>query len=396
MLTLDLIGRANIPVLPMAVRDARALKWVAVALLLGVAAWQLRISARNLPVVDLVEYWSAARLLLHGGNPYSPSQMLVIQKAAGWSQAAPLLMWNPPWTLAFVVPLGFMSYAPTYLLWLTINFTILVICANKLWFHYGGSAQKPYVAWIAALTFAPTLTVIGLGQIGPLILLGITVFLLLRDGRPWLAGAATVLIGLKPQLCYLFWIALVFWVIRERRWPVLAGAATAFAVAALVPLLFRPSIFGDYAAQFHAARLLSNPSPSLGTTLRWSVSPSSNSLQFVPSGLGAAWFVWYWRNEAVWEWSAGMPLLLVVSIATTSYGWLFDHVVLLPAVLQIATLIVQRHDAVKSLTITLSYFLINAGIALCIRSHAIGIAYTWVAPAWLVLYMVATGVLYRA
>ena len=205
-----------------------------------------------------------------------------------------------------------------------------------------------------------------------------------------------MLIGLKPQLCYLFWIALVFWVIRERRWPVLAGAAAGFAVAALVPLLFRPSIFGDYAAQFHAARLLSNPSPSLGTTLRWSVSPSSNSLQFVPSGLGAAWFVWYWRNEAVWEWSAGMPLLLVVSIATTSYGWLFDHVVLLPAVLQIAALIVQRHDAVKSLTITLSYFLINAGIALCIGLHAIGIAYLWVAPAWLVLYMVATGVLYRA
>jgi hypothetical protein len=380
----------------MAVRDAKAFKWVAVALLLGVAAWQLHISARNLPVVDLVEYWSAAHLLVHGGNPYSPTQMLVLEKASGWSQAGPLLMWNPPWALAFVLPLGFLSYRAAYLLWLAINFTILLICANKLWLHYGGSPQRLCLAWIIALTFVPTLTAIGLGQIPPLILLGITMFLLLCDTNPSLAGAATVLIGLKPQLCYLFWIAFLFWVVRGRRWHVLAGAAMAFAGATLVPSLLRPSILVDYAGQFHAARLLSNPSPNLGTLLRWSVSPSSAWLQFVPSGLGAAWFIWYWRSKADWKWSARMPLLLLVSIATTSYGWLFDHVVLLPAVLQIAILIVQRRDAVKNRTIPLSYFLVNAGIALCIGLHAIGIAYTWVAPAWLVLYMMARTMPYRA
>lgn len=373
----------------MAVRDAKAFKWAAVALLLTVAAWQLRATARNLPVVDLVEYWSAARLLVHGGNPYSPAEMLVVEKAAGWSQAEPLLMWNPPWALAFVASLGFLSYRTAYLFWLALNFTILVICANQLWLHYGGAPQKLYLTWIISLTFVPTLTVIGLGQIGLLILLGIALFLLLQDSNPWLAGAATVLIGLKPQLCYLFWIALLCWVIRGRRWQVLAGAGIAFAAATLVPFLLHPAIFGDYARQFDAARLLRNPSPNLGTLLRWMVSPSSNWLQFVPSGLGAAWFVWYWRSRAEWDWSAGMPLLLVVSMATTSYGWLFDHVALLPAVLQIAVLIMQGRDAIKNWAIALAYFLVNAGIALCIGLHAIGIAYTWVALAWLVLYMLA-------
>ena len=174
---------------------AKALKWLLVALLLGVTAWQLHISARILPVVDLVEYWSAARSLVHGENPYSPSQMFVVEKSAGWSQADPLLMWNPPWALAFVTPMGWLSYRATYLLWLAINFGIVVLCANRLLIYYGGSRQKPYVAWIIALTFVPTLTVLGLGQIGPLILFGITMFLLWRDTHPWLAGAATVLSG---------------------------------------------------------------------------------------------------------------------------------------------------------------------------------------------------------
>jgi hypothetical protein len=366
---------------------ARTLKFLLTALLLAMAAWQLRNTAGGLPVVDLVEYWSAASLLVHGENPYSPSQMMITEKSAGWSQADPLLMWNPPWTLAFVAPMGWLSYRATYLLWLAINFVIVVVCANKLRIYHGGSPQRHYVAWIIALTFVPTLTVLGLGQIGPLILLGITMFLRWRDSHPWLAGAATVLIGLKPQLCYLFWIALLFWVIRERRWRVLAGAAIAFAAATLVPLFFRPSIFMDYAGQFHAARLLRNPSPNLGTLLRWWVAPTADWLQFVPSVLGGAWFVWYWKRTAEWDWSAGVPLLLVVSIVTTSYGWVFDHVVLLPAVFQIATWIAHRRDAAKSWAVALSYVLVNA----CIGLRAVGIAYAWVAPAWLMLYLAALG-----
>jgi Glycosyltransferase family 87 len=372
-------------------RVAKALKWFSLVLLLGVTAWQFRITSRVLPVVDLVEYWSAAHLLVHGENPYSPSRMLALEKSAGWSQSDPLLMWNPPWVLAFVAPLGGLSYRATYLLWLAIHLAILVFCANKLWIHYGGSPQKLHIAWILAFTFVPTLTVLGLGQIGPLILLGITMFLLGRDRHPWLAGAATVLIGIKPQLCYLFWVALLLWIIRERRWRVLAGAAFAFAAATLVPLIFRPSIFADYAGQFHAARLLRNPSPNLGTLLRWWLAPSANWLQFVPSALGAAWFVWYWKRKASWEWTSGMPLLLVVSIATTSYGWVFDHVVLLPAIFEIATRIANGRDAVKNWAVGLGYFLGNAGIAACIGLHAVGVAYAWIAPAWLVLYLVAMG-----
>jgi hypothetical protein len=43
-------------------------------------------------VRDFVEYWSASRLLLSGGNPYSPSELLSIEKSVGWPSAEPLIM----------------------------------------------------------------------------------------------------------------------------------------------------------------------------------------------------------------------------------------------------------------------------------------------------------------
>src|SRR5262249_29592664 len=98
------------------------------------------------------------------------------------------------------------------------------------------------------------------------------------------------------------------------------------------------------------------------------------------------WFAWYLRR-ARWEWSEGMPLLLVASVATTSYGWVFDHVTLLPAVLQIASRACWSDAGLRP--VTFAYVLVNVALALSIVLRATGMAYAWVAPAWLVVYLAA-------
>jgi hypothetical protein len=168
--------------------------------------------------------------------------------------------------------------------------------------------------------------------------------------------------------------------VQEKRWSVLGGAVVAFAVATLVALFFRHSILADYMAQFPAAHVLKNPSPNLGTLLRAWISPGSTWLQFVPSALGVAWFAWYLRRRR-WEWFQGMPLLLVVSVATTSYGWVFDHVTLLPGVVQ------QALKPGWSRAVIVVYVLVNVVLVLSITFHATGTAYAWVAPAWLGVYL---------
>ena len=61
------------------------------------------------PPDDYVEYWAAGRLNLEGANPYSKATLLPLQQSAGRELATvddAVMMWNPPWTLSFVMPLG--------------------------------------------------------------------------------------------------------------------------------------------------------------------------------------------------------------------------------------------------------------------------------------------------
>ena len=58
------------------------------------------------PPDDFIEYWAAAKLTLDGENPYDPALLLPLQLANGRATDEAVMMWNPPWSLAVVLPLG--------------------------------------------------------------------------------------------------------------------------------------------------------------------------------------------------------------------------------------------------------------------------------------------------
>ena len=92
---------------------------------------------------DFIEYWSAGRLLLTGGNPYSPAELVAVQATVyGRAPAAPLIMWNPPWTLAFVLPFAALSFTASQFLWLLLNLFLLLWSTQHLWRLYAGGAAK--------------------------------------------------------------------------------------------------------------------------------------------------------------------------------------------------------------------------------------------------------------
>src|SRR5947199_356754 len=89
---------------------------------------------------------------------------------------------------------------------------LLPLLLDGAWRQFGGSPQYRWVAWLLALTFLPCHFLLVTGQLGGLILLGFVGFLyFLRRGREGWAGAALVLAAVKPQLTFLFWIALLLW-----------------------------------------------------------------------------------------------------------------------------------------------------------------------------------------
>ena len=343
---------------------------------------------------DFIEYWTAAKLLLSGGNPYSPAELFESQTGLGWSRSEPLIMWNPPWTLSFTLPLGLLDYKTAQFVWFLSHTLIIFVGAQLLWKIYGGDSQKSRYALFSVLCFAPIYFVLLLGQIGPLILIGLIAFLASAKRGLWsLAGASLTIASIKPHLLYLLWLALILWIMRKGQWKLAISFLLAGAIIAGIPLLFDRQIYSQYLALLTSdaiIRPLDWATPSLGTALAELLTVPDPWIRWLPSVGGGIWFLWYWsRRIEMWDWLAELPLVLLVSVATSSFVWTFDHVVLLPAVIQAAVWI-SRLEASRKRTLLVGGHIALGGILLASKAVVRDdFWYFWLAPAYLCCYLYA-------
>jgi hypothetical protein len=359
---------------------------LALALLVPRAGALLR--PETLGLHDFVAYWSAGRVNAQGGNPYAPEELLPVQREVGWTDPWPNIMYYPPWVLPLVMPFGMLSYGVSRLLWLIANLGVVLFCADWIWRYYGGPAQYRWLACALALVFMPTLIVLRMGQAGPLLLLGVVGFLHYeRRGRGGAAGAALLLAAIKPQLLYLFGLAVVVWAVDRRRWSVPAGGALAAVAAILVALACNPSVLGQYRyAVGHPPS--GNITPTIGAFLRLAFGEERTWLQWLPTLVGAGWVAWYWsRHRRAWDWSEQAPVLVFGSFLTTAYGaWVFDLVVLLLPLVRAAVLIAHCRSA-TALVAIIGFAAID-GTALAMNlAGASYPTFIWMTPTLLVGYL---------
>src|SRR4051812_49663660 len=112
------------------------------AVLLAGQVRQLLADPTVWPPDDFVEYWAAAKLTLDGQNPYDPEQLLPLQRAAGRDTDEAVMMWNPPWAFAAVLPLGLLDARLAQLLWLAGELAAGGDCGDPLWdFARGGRGR---------------------------------------------------------------------------------------------------------------------------------------------------------------------------------------------------------------------------------------------------------------
>jgi len=350
-------------------------------------------SAHQAGVRDFVEYWSASRLLLNGGNPYAPDELLKLQKSVGWPGATALLMWNPPWTIPLTLPFALVSFPAAQFGWLLVQLLTILSCTRLLANVYGGTSGSCRIEWGVALSFVPTVFVLIIGQISPMVLAGLTGFVVLASKGKWLtAGAALAVVSIKPHLLYLFWLALFLWLCREGHWRVVLSAFVALLLVALIPLYFDREIYGQYFELYTLAGILQPldwPTPTLRNIFPLLLGHNDRWLQSLPTVIGIAWLIYYWQQHKMgWQWSEELPLLLLVSVTTSFFAWTYDHVVFIPALIEVTSWIKRTRLPWYRSWAVIGYLGINVVHAVMRFWLAEEFGYVWVAPALLLCYIV--------
>jgi hypothetical protein len=98
--------------------------------------------------VDYIAYWSAAKLAITGGNPYSTNAMLLKEQENGWPENSGQvglpadyahMMFNPPWTVFFILPFGVVDYLTSRAIFFALVSFIFIIPAVRF---YNGTINK--------------------------------------------------------------------------------------------------------------------------------------------------------------------------------------------------------------------------------------------------------------
>lgn len=295
---------------------------------------------------DFVQYWAAAKLLLHRTNPYDPDAEIQLQRSQGLPGTKALIIRLPPWSLPMMLPLGVVGFYPAWVLWMTLLVAALLTSIRLCWrmFSRDDTRWLRSRVFLAGYVFAPVLACLVAGQIGLFLLLGVVLFLHFEKSRPLLAGFALLLPLAKPHLLVLFWCVLACWMLVERRWRILAGLLAALTVATGVAVALDPGVFAHYSA--HAlsnAAIQTEFIPALAGVLRLLFLRQAFWAQFIPLAIGLIWSVWFYAvNRQRWNWRDHGMAVMVVSVLTTPYGWLTDEVILMPVILQAAIFVMAN------------------------------------------------------
>jgi hypothetical protein len=366
-------------------RNRLWLSWAVIGLTIIV----LMILLARLPLSgDFLGYWSGTALIGRGENAYDSAQLHTLQLATGRGHDFSVNVWNPPWTLVFLLPLGLLPFAWARALWLVISVLLVAVSGYWLgrayWPHAGqrerlASAILPLLAvqvWVALLQ----------GQINILVLFGIAGAMFWLSKRPGLAGSLLLLATVKPQIAIGALIILALRALIERQWRFILGATVAFSLLLLVLTLLRAQWIYDYERVLRTP-LLDYRTPTLATWAReqWPTLPV-NTLALLLSVLAlsllAAWTI---RTR---DWEAGVASAVVITMLFTLFNWSYDQIVLLvPAYFLLGKV---RGKPSIYLSVIAALLLINLLVlGIRIAGSTNDFDFFWVAPVFAGVYVSA-------
>ncbi len=332
---------------------------------------------------DYVVFWATGQQMAHHANPYDTADLKQIEHAVGLNPGYSVMyMRNLPFALPLVLPLGYVSVRVGALLWTLL----LVSClAGSVWIlrRMYGSPQN-YFHWLG-LSFAPAMICIFTGQTSIFSLLGLTLFLRFHLSRPFAAGMALWLCILKPHLFLPFGLVLLVWIVLNKAYKIILGAVFAVAVSCGLTWLINPLAWKQYSVMMRTGGVATDYIPCFSVFLRLKLSPNTLWLPYVPSVIACIWaLAYFWPRRNSWDWTRNGNLLMLVSMLSAPYIWIYDQCLAIPALLDGAYRARSRH-----LITIISLLSLPIVIGLMCKIRITSPLYLWTIPAWLIWYLFA-------
>lgn len=267
---------------------------------------------------DFQAFWAAARLTVMGrpARAYDLSAIEAVQTGLGRPEWFAFV--NPPPFLLIVAPLGWLSYPFAWWVWVLLGWAMFILVARRFVPGFT-SVVAGYPGALVAAWHAQTGLLVSTIQAAVAVLL---------ERRPFLAGAITGLLVIKPHLAVLFPIAFV----AGRQWRAIGGAIIGMAAAlGLACLILGSDTLRAYPASWQVSRILGETGApefylrqcTVYAAVRLAAGPAIAAVaQLLSTGL-AAWVTWQaWRRD--WPLAAKFAVLFASTPLATPYLFNYD------------------------------------------------------------------------
>jgi hypothetical protein len=314
--------------------------------LVGVLLALVPFQSQSFGTIDFIQYWSAWRLISTGANPYDPELLHETQAALVANTPALVFSWNPPWTYTLLSPFLAFPFSIAAKLWCLFQVAILLVVAATGSKALRAPPLSTVGAAFAALFFVPSLYSIRYGQLGTLFALALVCFLLCVNSRRYmLAGLSLLPLSVKPHLFILLVIPGVVWITqipRECATRFIGGALGGFVALVGMTLVLAPDSLSWWitaatqttTADFGLVHFERWQTHTMATAVRALLDSAQGAaprwpMVMIPATAFTLTSLYFWLRRPTIEWSHVLPPMICLSIATSSYGWVYDQSALL-------------------------------------------------------------------
>ena len=284
--------------------------------------------------LDFAQYWSAAKLILAGQNPYDTQNIFNLEQTITSLSApiqSPVIMWNPPLVILFIIWLGFFNFSTASTLWFVLS---CIGIASSIYIILSTQEIKINTKIVLAIvSFQSIMTMFFWGQITFIPLFGLSLFYYgIKRNAHLLAGIALSFTLIKPHLLYLFYLSLFIALPYRTYKKFWLGLIGGFLLLALAPLAIYSHVWLDWFNKIDAPPLYWQ-TPTIGSFLQGYIGVDVHWVRYLPSFIVLAIFLSTYTRP-FWKDSLA---LIPLSLVTSPYGWLYDQALLLPTIFMLVS-----------------------------------------------------------